>query len=950
MRTASVTASMVPPRPRDCGSLPGRVRAVLPRLLLLCSAVVLLFPVPCPAQEMGPRETQDLLRRVLNQGAYAEAVPLIQQLIEWFKDSSKPSLQRDLEMLRFQLGLCHYLTGDFAHSEPAFKEYLAKHRNGSHASEAAVYLGDGFRFTSKFDPALKQYEEAVRTYPYNDDWLTDILCSVVRCHLAKDNWKGAIPVLRRVYRMAPDDVRANWAATLLCIAYLKALDVEEVFDLVPYLMQPDSPASRNVVFNAAALEAGDALFAEERYREALWIYRLVYPRDVIEKRGRRHVAERKADVADLREQRGAHRELLRAQEELGEAEADLEALQQLPDYAVELRFRIARSYMEIHRYREARCIFLYLRGELDPEQAETPHFLAFHCSTQIEPWDRAIELGREYMRDYPKGEYYDTVSLTVGQMYAVWKDWPRVIEVLTEALDVHPEHENIAECMFLIGYASFMEEKYADAIRWLKDLNTRFPNHERIEESSYWLGMAYLFNKNYEEAFAVFDGYVRDFPKGPYSEDATFRRAVCQYGLSRFREAEESFLAFAASYPESPLLGELYMMLADISGNFGALLRAVERYGEALRHELNIELYNYCNFRLGEMLADLEDFETIVSHFKAYIERNREGSNLPLAVYWVARGLWQQDRQQEAMTYLLDAVDSYGRDPDALGVDLIIEEWVSRSRNLPPTVAKEAWRTFGERLVAARQEDCLPLILRIEHIFLFNPGLTDKAREIILANLMREEAVPEASPAILEYLIDEAPARGKPELAALAAERILAVFPETDYVLSARMFLARRAIENGDTAAAEEQLRSIREVFATSLEAARALMLLGGMYMKQRRFSDADRCFQDVLGVREWRGPLWPEALYARGECAREQRQYNEATAYYERIYVLYDNYREWAAKAYLQRAKCLLRLQEDDKARQTLTEFLAREALADLPETTEARDLMAKFERRTDR
>ena len=912
--------------------------------LALFAALSALLAAP---PEAAPRETRDLLRKALNAGAYDQAIPLVQQLIEWFKDSSKASLQRDLEQLRFQLGLCYYLTGSFAESEKAFAEYLGKYRNGSHAADAAVFLGDGLRFTNKLEQALKQYQAARKSYEYSDDWSADILASMVRCHLAQDNWGEAIPLLQQVYQLAPDDQQANWAATLICTAYLKELKLDEVCKLVPYLMQADSPAARSVAFNVAALEAGDALFADERYREALWVYRLVYPRAVIESRTKRLVRDLKEEAEDLRETPGVVRELLRAQEAVGEAEAELSAVAQLPDYATELRVRIARSYMEIRRFREARCLFLYLRGELPPEQAEEPLYLAFHCSTQLAPLDRAIELGLDYMKAYPKGAFYDTVSLAVGQMHATQKEWLKAIAVLSEALQVHPEHENIAECLFLLGYASFMEERYADAVRWLKDLNTRFPAHERIEESTYWQAMAMLFSRSYEEALRIFESYPTDFPRSPYVEDAVYRRAVCEYGLSRLEEASQHLGEFTARFPESALLGEVHMMLADIAGADGDLRRAVEQYRQAVTRTLNIELYNYCCFRAGEMLADLQDFAGIVDHFRQYVKRNREESNLPLAIYWIARGLWQQGRQQEAMDYLLDAVDTYGRDPKALGVDLILEEWVSRSKNLPTALSSEAWKQLGDRLLKARQEGCVPLQLRLELIFLYNPALTDQAREIILGTLLREEIVPQAPPAILQYLISEAPKHGKPELAELAATQTVAAFPETDYVLGARMFLAGRAIESKNYAVAEGQLKTVREVFATAPEAAQALVLLGNLYMEQRRFGDADRCFQDVLGVREWRGPLWPEALYGRGECARLQRQFAQATAFYERIYVLYGNYREWCAKGYLQRAKCLQQMQEDAKARETLAEMLANEDLAARPEGAEARELMQRFERR---
>ena len=38
--------------------------------------------------------------------------------------------------------------------------------------------------------------------------------------------------------------------------------------------------------------------------------------------------------------------------------------------------------------------------------------------------------------------------------------------------------------------------------------------------------------------------------------------------------------------------------------------------------------------------------------------------------------------------------------------------------------------------------------------------------------------------------------------------------------------------------------------------------------------------YEEVLQVKEWKGELWPEALYSIGECLREQGKEKEAYAY----------------------------------------------------------------------
>jgi hypothetical protein len=59
----------------------------------------------------------------------------------------------------------------------------------------------------------------------------------------------------------------------------------------------------------------------------------------------------------------------------------------------------------------------------------------------------------------------------------------------------------------------------------------------------------------------------------------------------------------------------------------------------------------------------------------------------------------------------------------------------------------------------------------------------------------------------------------------------------------------------------------------------------------------------------------------------------------------MYSNHRAWVAKAYLRRAECLMQLYLETKAKETLTEFLAQEALKTFPEYEQGVKLRAKLE-----
>jgi len=62
------------------------------------------------------------------------------------------------------------------------------------------------------------------------------------------------------------------------------------------------------------------------------------------------------------------------------------------------------------------------------------------------------------------------------------------------------------------------------------------------------------------------------------------------------------------------------------------------------------------------MLHEMKDYRAVVRHFQGYIQRNHEESNIPQAIYWVGRALWELGDKEGALTYYRESVEKYGKD------------------------------------------------------------------------------------------------------------------------------------------------------------------------------------------------------------------------------------------------------------------------------------------------
>jgi TolA-binding protein len=931
----------------------GRLEQAIATLLLLALAVL-----PLRGQETVATIRETAFRRFTS-GEFAEALPYLEQLIEIQGNSKSSQIQAGMERVFYNAAMCQFLTGQFAGAEAAFVRYNKKYRRGIYLHESFVYIADAQRFSGRLSQAIKSYEAALRRFSYPVDLRTDIYAAIARCHLAEGDWVRAREPLRKAFETAPDFLRRNRAATLLATAYLKTLELDQIYLMVPYLLTRDSLASRSIAFNLAALEAGDDLFGEERYREAFWIHRLVYPHDEVLLRTELFLEQLQRMVLEAQRDTPAPRRLMRLQEWVADTEAELQALRdQVDNYDPELMYRIARGYMEAKRYREGCELFLHLNRVGGEAHAEESLYLAFVCAANVTPLTRAYAIARQYMDDYPGGEWYDPLTLTVGQMYAREPDWPETIRHFSEVLQVKPGHQAAAECLYLLGYAHFMEEQFEQARVRLLDLRTRFPESDLMDDALYWSAMSAMFDGDFETGAQEFEELLLRFPETLYAIDAAYRLAVCNYALGDYDRAEQRLATFMLKHPGHALAGEARMTRGDIAGAVGRVDDAIRHYQSAMNastNDLNIEQFNHCAFQAGQILYDHERYANLREHFQRYLEQNREGSNPPLAIYWIGRAMWQMEERMGTVRFYRDAALKFGRDRLAIGVDMILDEWVAATRKLTPDESAVAWKDIELTIRAARDSGDRVAMLRFQRLLLYHPDLQPAARERLLDNLCTSSNIPHASPSVLETMLTTARARNQDALAVRVARAVIDDFTETDYALDARMYLAQRAIglarsePPGSTKAqtlfdeAASHLQIIRDVYAASGEAAEALLALGEIYTLQNKTDEADQCYKDVLGFRDWRN-LWPRALLGRGQCAEAKREWIRASAFYERIYVLYIGYREIAAQAYYKRAECLHRGYEDAKAIETLQAMLGNQDFAAFPEFEKARQLLARL------
>jgi tetratricopeptide (TPR) repeat protein len=175
-------------------------------------------------------------------------------------------------------------------------------------------------------------------------------------------------------------------------------------------------------------------------------------------------------------------------------------------------------------------------------------------------------------------------------------------------------------------------------------------------------------------------------------------------------------------------------------------------------------------------------------------------------------------------------------------------------------------------------------------------------------------------------------------------QRLLEEFPKSEYLDSAYNGLGEAAFEHCeydlalnyysdaiDKAGATQKLKDV------SIGKAKALLALG-------RIDEAKTGFEQIVMTREWRGDATAFGLYSLGKIAQQKSDWAAAIAYYQRVYVAYQRYLPWVAKAYLDSGFCFEQLGYKDAALKTYSEAANNPKLACFAECDAAKRRLAEL------
>jgi tetratricopeptide (TPR) repeat protein len=199
------------------------------------------------------------------------------------------------------------------------------------------------------------------------------------------------------------------------------------------------------------------------------------------------------------------------------------------------------------------------------------------------------------------------------------------------------------------------------------------------------------------------------------------------------------------------------------------------------------------------------------------------------------------------------------------------------------------------------------------------------------------------SPLLLAQSGDYLFAQGKSDRAADYYDELKEYFPTSMYIDYAYVGLGEIAYAKKDYKKALDLFTDAIDKFAGS-KVKDATVGKAKTLLEMGQYDASRKLFEQIATVREWRGESTAYAVYSMGDIEGREGHWAEAIAYYQRVFVLYQRYLPWVAKAYINCAESFDKLGKRPEAIAHLQEMLRNEKLQNLPEAGQARQLLEQW------
>jgi len=915
-------------------------------ITVTCWLLVLAQPVSCFSQ--NPQPADILLRSAFVDfagGQWEKAAAAFSEFLQNYGASPEAAVVRP-KILPALAG-CYIQLRRGGDALPVIQQYLAEYPQGEHIEEMRFWVGLAHFMEQEYAEALQPLREFIQSFPQSRR-VPDARMLVGVCLFQGGKFNEAAEAFAEAAKHTNDRLDRERSLLMRLQCFIELGEKGTAYQILQELRKADPPLNQQALLAIQALKIGDLFFAAEDYDTAYrcWLY--VPLLKTLLDRQEEVLTEVRKNLAQNRARGISATSLVQRLERLEQSLLqEKTTLEKMTTFDAARHLRLAQCAMYLSRYPEAYVAANAVAEKLIRDEiSASGHYLAILAAVSYERWERALRDIRSFLERYPKHERITQVAYLEGQALMGLYRWAEASQVFMNFHTKYPSAPESSRALFLSGYCILFDEKYDKATEIFTTFRNKFPSDPLAEQNAYWYAMTSVFAKDWPQVIDRFTQYLASYPRGAFTADAQYRIGLAHLRLKNHAQAINLLSSWLREHQGHILQNEVLAALGDAYFAEGRIEEGIVAYNK-IRSDENRKLFDYGQFQIGRAYRELEQHEKLIAHFQNFVEHHGESPRLSEALNQIAAGYRALDQLEKAREVYLKALDRFANDPRNATIEQILQGLAAVCRD-PDARAKlledirqqeKTLRSQGKMTYAARLLWLYSRLLRKEE-----PATSKKAFEELISNYDKQHLPASFLAEIGEYLIAEARhAEAEPYF-----RYILDHYAESAYKNQALAGLGLVYAHQGlETDALKNFDRLIKEAPQSSLMA-KVLEARGDIFLKRKNYDQAINDYIQILEIPAAKGQPWVRALFKIGQAHQQAGRLLEATAFYERIYLLYGRYRDWVAKAYLARGRVLEDLQKKTEAAEVYREFLSKEELSEFPEFLDARVRLSLIESTT--
>ncbi|MDI1311007.1 tetratricopeptide repeat protein [Prosthecobacter sp.] len=951
------------------------MRPLFCAVLALAAVTPVFSQAPKPAPPAAPavpgalniqQETEALINAA--NALFVEAK--YQEALAKLAVAKKNLNNKPFENILFIEGACHYNLNDYPKAIESLEAYVKEFPQGSALVDVRMALGRSYIASKKEDKGIEVLTDVVRDSPEKKAEAGLIIADTLN---KQDKKEEALKILTNVLADGIRSAESIQAAMLAANIYVGSGKLDEATTLMDKVRNFASGGDSIAQMNNIYLKLGDEMMEKKAYKEALGAYQLVRKKAEISRIQAEQVA--KLEV-QLKTAKGVRKDEIETKVKANkEIMAEIE---KRSDYDASLYYRLGRCYYEMgavtdigpgdpSRLWQAILAFeVVVKDFKQFAQRDKCMYGLIMVNASLKRIKESREQCEQFIESFPDSEMVGEVSMMFGMLAYQNKQPKEAIAAWKKAMSFpKADKERLS---FLIGSVLFEMQSFDESRMTYELLLQEFPTTTYKDDLQYRIALTYFYQNDSKSVTKALKTYMKDNPKGQFVVDARYRLAFIDFQSGDKKAAETELLSIAKDAPNDQNVGQVHALLGDIYNQRADYANAMIQFEFAVDKAKTDDVLTYAMDQLTDLYVGGSKWKELAAMWQRYYNTHKNNEDLALkAVLWISRSNIKEGKVEEAKKLLASEIK--GRIPIVANqqVEGLIQQLVSisapkrRRASAAPTTppadgAKPAEAAPAAELTFEDVEKQIEELLTppqaamngtAQMRILFAKAwlakvmkMPDKAEKYL--TIIVEVAKPDdLSPMLLNIVGDSARKKGDLEKATACYTRLRDLFKDSEFSDGAPVGLAEIAFEKGDNDKALELFRDALNNYPGSSHVLDATQGEAKTLVKLKKYDEAKKIFEQVANTKEWRGHATANALRMLGEIEALQGKHEAAIAYFQRVFIAHQRWKDEMAKAYLQCTKSFQVLGKLDEAKKTLQEMVDRKDLEGQPEMKEAQKLL---------